>query len=308
MEPTGLKKQIISRIVIYTALAILAYGILATFYTKPAILLAKRQDAALNILVLTQNPVFISYNPKYRKAIVTNLESAKTGQDAASILQKANIDERDVLFFEPQTRNTEKFWNSFKHNLYGWRSEPYIIFTYIWDYIRLRFEGKTNITAGTFIMLTFDLQTLLPSDFSVKAALPMQVKRKGRAARKQQEPEGPQIALAKNIEITDEKPILIEIVNATDKSGLAAQATRYLRRLNNDGALNLDIINYKTAPKLEKKTHIIDYSGRVADLQNISKYLDLDDTEILRQTDKTAIVEAKIVLGQDFRLPKALNK
>lgn len=309
MEPTGLKKQIAARVVIYIALALLAYGLLATFYTKPVIQLTDRQDTAINILVLTDRPIFVSYNPKYKKAIVTKLEAAKTGKDAAAILQKANIEERDVLFFEPTTHNMENFWLAFKHNLYGWRQKPYIIFNYMWDYISTRINKKTNITVGAFIMLTLDLQTLVPSDFSVKTALPPQVKRKGKASRKDMaQQQEPQITLAKNIDITDEKPILIEIVNATDKSGLAAQATRYLRRLNNAGVLNIDIINYKTAPQTEKKTKIIDYTGRLADLQNISKYLDLDDTEILRQTDKTAIVEAKIVLGQDFKMPKALNK
>ncbi len=308
MERNNIKTQIVQRLVVYAAAALLIYGGFAYFRSPCAQNLAQRKETGINFLVLTQQPMFISYNPKAKKAVVSIINPSKKNPTLEDVLKEASISTDDFMFLEPSTKSRTQFWDSFKDNLHQWKQKPYIVFFYIYDYIKLRKDKKTDICAADFIALSYELTSLAPADFSVINKEPQKTpakKRKQEAA-----PAQPQITLAEDIITPQEekKTIVIEILNASGKSGVAAEVTRYLRDLNNRGTLNLDVINYSNFPTVQPETQIINHSGNLEDLKNISLYLNLGDKEIFSKTDKIAISDAKIILGQDFTLPKTLNK
>lgn len=305
MERPDFKKQIKLRLVLYPAIAVLIYGILAYFYNPYTKVITKREDKAVNILLLTAPPMFISYNPYHKKALVTNIELTKKGLKTQDILKNAGLSEKEVLFISPTQKNRADFWEAFKINLRSWNYKPYIVLTYLFEYPRLRLTGKTNIPLSDFVMMSMDLMQLSPADFSVKNP---QKETAPRARRRNAPPPPPQqIMLAQNIKpgVNAKKAIVIEILNASGQQGLASDVTRYLRELSNSGVLNVDVINYATYPTVEEKTQILDINGRLEDLKKIGYYLDLEDNEIFTTIDKTAISDAKIILGADFVMPKS---
>jgi len=252
--------------------------------------------------------MFISYNPKAKKAVVSIINPSKKNSTLQDVLKEASINKNDFLFIEPFTKNRVEFWDNFKKELSIWHYKPYIIFTYLYSYAKLRWQGKTDIKTADFITLSLELSSIAPADFSVINK--EQPKTAPKRRKQPQEAAQPQIALAENIvtEQDTKKPIVIEILNGSGKSGLAAEVTRYLRELNNNGTLNLDVINYASYPTLEEKTKIINNTGNLEDLKTISLYLNLGDKEIFSKSDKIAISDAKIILGRDFVLPKNINK
>ncbi len=296
------------RLVVYAAAALLIYGGFAYFRSPCAQNLAQRKEVGINFLVLTEQPMFISYNPKAKKAVVSIINPSKKNPTLEDVLKEASISTDDFMFLDPRTKSRTQFWDAFKDNLHQWKQKPYLVFFYIYDYIKLRADKRTNISASDFIALSFELTSLSPADFSVINKEPQ--KTSARKRKQEAAPVQPQITLAQDIITPQEekKTIVIEILNASGKSGLAAEVTRYLRDLNNKGTLNLDVINYSNFPAVQPETQIINHSGNLEDLKNISLYLNLGDKEIFSKTDKIAISDAKIILGQDFTLPKTLNK
>lgn len=308
MERNNLKTQITKRLAVYAAAALLIYGAFAYFCSPCAQNLAQRKETGINFLVLTQQPMFISYNPKVKKAVVSIINPSKKNPTLEDVLKEASLSTNDFMFIEPRTKSRTQFWDEFKDNLHQWKQKPYLVFFYFYDYIKLRADKKTNISAADFMAFSFELTSLAPADFSVINKEPQKAtsrKRKQEAA-----PVQPQITLSKDVITPQEekRTIVIEILNASGRSGLAAEVTRYLRDLNNKGTLNLDVINYSSFPTVQPETQIINHSGNLEDLKNISLYLNLGDKEIFSKTDKIAISDAKIILGQDFVLPKTLNK
>lgn len=308
MERNNFKTQIKQRIVVYAALALVAYGAFACFCSSYCTCLSKRQDSNVNVLVLTNSPMFISYNPKAKKAVVSVIAPEDKNSTLQDVLSKAAINPNDFLYIEPSLQSRSEFWDSFKDNLHMWRYKPFIIFQYFYDYAKLRYKGKTDIKTADFIMLSLELSSLAPADFSVISKEQPKAAPKKRRVKKE-EPQ-PQIALAEDIIKPQEnkKPIVIEILNASGKSGLAADVTRYLRELNNNETLNLDVINYANYTQEEPSTIILNNTGDLEQLKKISLYLDLGDKEIFSKSDKISISDAKIILGRDFVLPKNINK
>ncbi|MDR1124430.1 MAG: LytR C-terminal domain-containing protein [Elusimicrobiota bacterium] len=306
MEQTDFKTKLKTRLAVYAALAVLVYGAFAHFYNPhTAALTAGAQP--LNLLVLTRQPMFISYNPQSAKAAVTNMNTAgKKSPGACDALKEAGINPQDVLYIRPSSQNRAEFWELCKNNLRAWRQKPYIIFIYLYDYIRLRVSGRTNIAPSDFVMITLHLMRLEPGDFTVKNPDPppaAQNRRRAAAAAPQQ------ILLAQNAApaaaASASKTLVLEVLNASGGAGLAAEVTRYLRDLSNRGLIDIDVINYGNYPVIEEKSKITDITGgRPEDLKKIGRLLGMDNSEIFTSPDKTAIADAKIILGKDFILPK----
>ena len=106
-----------------------------------------------------------------------------------------------------------------------------------------------------------------------------------------------------NNQPTDEI-LVVEIFNASDHNGLASEVARYLRTLNNEGIFKVDVINFGTSSERQNKTKIVALTKRLDALKQLSKHLGLTNTEIHYTEDKNAICEARIYLGEDFKLPK----
>ena len=267
-------------------MAVLLYGAFASFYNPRTRALAAREDKPLNMYVMTSPPMFVSYNPRRLKVIITVVESGKI----------AGVNPANIAYLEPSTKERAEFWEICKNNLTAWHHKPYIIFDYIYQYAKLRIAKRTNITVSDFIMISLDLMRLKPADFIVPIP--------DNPQRAKAQPS--QIILAQDLPAQPQTPktLVLEILNASGQAGLAADVTRYLRDLSNNASLDIDVINYASYPRIEQKTKIIDLAGRQEDLKKTANSLGLNNNEIFTAVDKTAISDARIILGKDFVMPK----
>ena len=241
MERDYLKKQLKLRLIVYCALAILLYGAAAQFNTSVHGLI-KRSDKPVKVLLLSSPPIFIAYNPEFKKAVVNNLPNTKKALSAQEILQKAKIEQDKVIIIDIRGQKRIEFWEKFKNNLQSWQKKPYIIFQYLYAYIKLKCEGKTDLSFGDFILISTELSTLQPSDFAVQNPLVDKIIK----GRKQQEAA---ISITTDIKPnqTAKGPLIVEVLNASGKNGLAGEVTKFLRERNNSGILNVDVISYGTS-------------------------------------------------------------
>ncbi len=294
-----LKKQLKLRLVLYPIIAIFLYGVFAYFFTPRLQLLTNNTDTSINILVLTKEPLFISYNPKLNKAVVNNLNISKKDLENNKFLSKPPFDKKDYFIITPKQQDRALFWQKFKNNLYLWSYKPYIILIYFYDYAYLRFHKQTDINLATFTIFSWKLSSMTPADFILKNyEKPKNKKDKAKDIQN--------ITLGKDIskEKQEDKILVIEIFNATDQKGLAANLTNYLRDLNNKGVLKVDVIDYKSYPVMLDETQVIDTAGRMESLKELLLKIGLDTKEINTSSDKSPISEAKIILGKDFIMPK----
>lgn len=298
MERDYLKKQLKLRLVIYCAIAILLYGAAAQFNTSAGGLIT-RSDEPVKVLLLSSPPIFIAYNPKFKKAVVNNLPNTKKTLSAEEILRQAKINQDKVIIVDIRPQKRIEFWDKFKNNLQSWQKKPYIIFQYIYAYVKLKCKAKTDLSFGDFVLISTELSTLQPSDFAVQNPLVDKIIK----GRKQQETT---INITTDIKPnqTAKGPLIIEVLNASGKNGLAGEVTKFLREKNNGGILNVDVINYGNYPELLERSQILDNSSRLLDIQQTAYQLGLENHEIFTHRDKNSISDVKIVLGKDFVLPK----
>lgn len=285
MEQTGFKTKLLGRLVIYAALGIILYGALAHFYSPHARALTERNGGVIHLLVLTDKPMFISYNPQQRKAFINHLEKGV----------KISASKTGMLYLKPNMQNSAELWEISKANLRAWHKKPWLILVYFYHYTKLRASGRTNITAADFIMLSMDIMSLEPGDFTIKNPPPAP---KSRNAPRQviTDEERPQAA---------GKTIVLEVLNASGRAGMAADATRYLRDLSNRGIIDIDVINHATYSVLQEKSRITDLTGcNPEDLKKLARRLGMENNEIFTAPDKMSIADVKIILGKDFVLPK----
>ncbi len=295
-----LKRQLKLRLLIYPMLALFLYGVCAYFFTPQIKALSHNEDTSINIVVTTEEPLFISYNPKENQAVVNVLNISEQDLKDNAFLKKPPLSEQVFLLLQPSEKDTYLFWEKFKKYLYTWSNRPYLIITYFYNYFDLRYHKQTDINFATFLMLSWKLTTMQPADFIIKTY----EKPKGKKSKKVI-PQ-PQITLGKDISknTQDNKILVIEIFNASGQKGLAGTLTNYLRDLNNQGIIKVDVINYATYPTILEETQVIDTSGRMKTLKEILLKIGLDTKEIHTSSDKRSISEAQIILGKDFNMPK----
>lgn len=286
------------RLFVYSLIALFLYGVFAYFFTPQIEPLSKGRDSSVNILVLTEEPLFFSYNPKLNKAVVNSLNISKKDLKEKAFLKKPPFNEGNYLYFYPKEQNRTLFWEEFKTNLYHWKNKPYIIFAYIYNYFNMKYHNKTDINFATFLMLSYRLSSMKPADFILKTY----EKPKGRKQTISKE----QITLGEDISKEKQlnKILVIEIFNASGKKGLALELTNYLRNLNNKGILKVDVIDFGNHSQILEETKIIDTAGRMESLKELLLKIGLDTKEIQTSADKNAISEAQIILGKDFIMPK----
>ena len=300
MERNSIKEKIIFRLILFTALALLVWGGLS-YFTSPLVpILRSRQDTTVNFLILTKPAMLISYNPSLQKGVITNLTEKETNMPAAEIEKRFNLASAPYILI-PNTQNRKEFWNNFKESLSVWHKKPYIVLSYIYSYLKMRFTKRTFISVGDFILLSYELPHLRGVDFTVKETQKSK-QAKTKAKQKTPKPEERQIIL-ENTQPEDEI-LVVEIFNASDHNGLASDVARYLRTLNNEGIFKVDVINFGTSSERQNKTKIVALTKRLDALKELGKHLGLVNSEIHYAEDKNAICEARIYLGEDFKLPK----
>lgn len=307
MERKHFKEQIILRFFIFSALALLAWGAVSYFTSPLTPILKNRENINLNFLVLTQPAMLISYNPAMRKGSVTNLTDKESNLSLDKITKHFKLD-RIPFVFIPYTRNRTEFWDNFKANLSTWHRKPYQVLEYLYVYIKMRLTKKTFISTGDFIMLSYELPALRGVDFTVRET--KQSKKQKTKIKAKNKNEKQELLQEQNLILNapkqqkEDEILVVEVFNASDHNGLAADVARYLRTLSNDGIFKVDVITCTTAKERRDTTKIIASAKRLDSLKELSKHLGLVNKEVYYSEDKNAISDAKIYLGEDFKLPK----
>lgn len=307
MERKYFKEQIIVRFFIFSALALLVWGGISYFTSPLTPILKNRENTNLNFLVLTKPAMLISYNPAIRKGSFTNLTEKETNLPLEKITKQFKLSRTPYVFI-PATQNRTEFWNNFKANLSTWQRKPYQVLEYLYSYIKMRVTKKTFISTGDFIMLSYELPALRGVDFAVRETKhPKKSKTKTRSKNKNDKAE---ISQEQNLILNapkqqeEDEALVVEIFNASDHNGLAGDVARYLLTLSNNGVFKVDVITFTTAKERRDTTKIIALTKRMDALKELSKHLGLVNKEIYFLEDKNAISDARIYLGEDFKLPK----
>lgn len=300
MERNSIKEKIISHLVLLAAFALLVWGGLSYFNSPLEPIFHKRQDTTVNFLILTKPAMLISYNPSLQKGVITNLTDKESKMPVAEIIKHFKLEKAPYIFV-PSTQDRKLFWDNFKESLSVWPKRPYKVLSYIYSYIRMRLTKKTFVSIGDFILISHELPHLRGVDFTVKETLKTK-KAKTKAKQKATKPEERQIVLENQQQ--EDTILVVEVFNASDHNGLAADVTKYLQTLSNEGIFKVDVINFGTSAERQNKTKIVALTKRLDVLKELSKHLGLTNTEIHYVEDKNAISEAKIYLGEDFKLPK----
>ncbi len=300
MERNSLKEKIIYHLVFLAALALFVWGGLSYFTSPLEPIFHQRQDTTVNFLILTKPAMLISYNPSLQKGVITNLTDKESKMPAAEISKHFKMESAPYIFV-PDTQDRQLFWNNFKESLSVWPKKPYKVLYYIYSYIKMRLTKKTFVSIGDFILISHELPHLRGVDFTVKET-PKPKQTKTKAKQKTPKPEERQITLENQKQ--EDEILIVEVYNASDHNGLAAEVSKYLQTLSNDGVFKVDVISFGTSSERQNKTKIVALSKRFDVFKELSKHLGLTNTEIHYMEDKNAICEAKIYLGEDFKLPK----
>lgn len=298
MEPSYQTRKIIGRVLAVLCLLGLAGAFWMQLSSPIAQQLAARADTAVRVAILTSPAMRFSYNPTEQKAHIT------LGVAACDPAKPAACFNGDFDFFYiPQQTVQNTYWTQFKENLATWRYQPLPLFNYVRAYVNARVQKRTNLPTAAFVLLSEELAGLSAADFAVTQLKPLP-KKKGK---KQPAPdallspdEKPTVSLP--TDPAAQPPLVLEILNASGKKGLALALTQYLRAQNAKGLLRVDVLQYDNYPTQEETSFIVDYSGKLVQVTQVSHAIGIH-SEIRSEKSTTAICDSRIVLGKDFEMP-----
>ena len=234
--------------------------------------------------------MLVSYNPAILKARLTV-------EDTACNPKKTTCEKIETAkFFTPTETDRSAFWEQFKTGLTQWRFNPFLVGQTAWAYLTARHEKRTNLSPAEFILLALEMIKLEPTDFTVKLPPPQQ-----RNARKQSPAIVPDMPVKTSLTSQD-RPLILEIFNASGKRGIALELTQYLREQNAKGLLRVDVFQYENYPSIQDTSWLEDYSGRVADVKQLGHALGIN-TEIRAGTAANVMCDTRIIIGKDFTMP-----
>ncbi len=296
MEPSYQTRKLIGRLLLWVLLGGVAGAFFAQYNSKLVQALATRTQGPVRILILTQPAMLFSYNPTTRKSVIT-LADKKCTADTRDTCFNSQYDR----FYIPAQKEQAAYWEQFKKTLETWRFNPALLWPYMRGYANALVQRRTNLRPSEYILLSMELPYLTPTDFAVEQSL-QKKKIIGRRPPTQEEPAPakPEIILPNQPDA--EKPLVVEILNASGKKGLALALTQYLREQNAKGLLRVDVLQYDNYPTQEETSFITDYSGKLVQVTQVSRAIGLT-REIRSEKSSTAICDSRIVLGKDFEMP-----
>lgn len=291
MEPSYQTKKIIERFLLWALLAVLALAALAQFTSPLAKALSSRQAADIRLSVLTAPAMEFTYNLSSQKAVVQISPEKITLKNRFKKLPQNN-----GRYYVPKNPEREDYWNEFKHILTSWRYNPLLVLRPVWAYLTAWHDRRTNLTPAEFALLCMELSKLDAADFAVRFPASSRSRRAHKTAQ-QADPIEDMAPLA-----VKDRPIVVEIYNASGKRGLALALTQYLREQNEKGLLRVDVLQYDNYPSYQDNSFIVDYSGRLVQVKQLSHALGLN-SEVKSESSPNAICDTRIVLGKDFEMP-----
>ena len=302
MEPSHQTRKITGRILLLVLLGATAWAACAQFASPLASNLAGDKKAPVQVTVLTKPAMFVSYNPQTRKASVRvlgdKLNQKSPLERTQKLLEAENIAVKNPKFFEPADTERETFWNGFKHALSAWRHNPFLAARAGWNYLSAWHNRRTNLSPAEFALLSMELTQLEPSDFAVTFPA-----RKKRASRKPEPVPAivPDVADMAPLALKD-RPIIVEVLNASGRKGLALELTQYLRDQNEKGQLRVDVLQYDNYPSTQNSSWLDDYSGRLVQVNPRGRAVGITG-EIRTGAAPNVICDTRIILGKDFKMP-----
>ena len=290
MEPSYKTRKIIERWLLWVLLAVLVSAGVAQFTSPLAQALARRDKKDVHLTVLTSPTMQFTYNPASRKAVVS------VSAEKSSAQKGKNLPPHKGRYYIPAQPDREAYWENFKHTLSSWRYNPLLALRTGWEYLCAWHDRRTNLTAAEFALLAMELSTLDAADFAVRFPRSAKTHSARKAA-----PAAPEVQDRAPLAVKD-RPIVVEVFNASGKRGLALALTQYLREQNEKGLLRVDVLQYDNYPSYQNKSFIVDYSGRLVQVKQLSLAIGIN-SEIQSETSANAICDTRIVLGKDFEMP-----
>ncbi len=290
MEPSYQTRKIIERFLLWALLIVLGLAAAAQFTSPMARALARRQSSDVHLTVLTAPAMEFTYNPSSQKAVVRVSAEKINAKNRTKKLPPAN-----GRYFIPRQANRDDYWNEFKQLLASWRYNPLLVLRPVWAYITAWHDRRTNLTPAEFALLCMELTQLDAADFAVRLPAASRSK-KTRTADKQESVQDMAPLAVKD------RPIVVEIYNASGKRGLALALTQYLREQNEKGLLRVDVLQYDNYPSYQEESFIVDYSDRLVQVKQLSHALGIN-SEVKSESSPNAICDTRIVLGKDFEMP-----
>ncbi len=159
--------------------------------------------------------------------------------------------------------------------LNNWRAEPKRVLPAASWLSGLRASGATNLSGFDLFSLSSEFSKLTSSNFILT-----EVPRRALAPEAAQE-EGP--------------APMVEVFNASGRTGLAALAAKRLR------ALGYDVITETSYPSLQKHTSILSFSADTAAARKLREAMRLDGLEIRVRSSQKSVAGAAVILGQDYK-------
>ena len=315
MESSGRARRLIGYCLLAGLLALTGWAAYVHVHSPIVQALTTHADEPLYIAILTKPGMAVAYNPHTDKAVLTTAKRRKLPENplenAQDLFQTAGLQPTNLRYYIPLNTDRDAYWESFKDNLSTWRFNPLQIGKIAWAYIRAVRDGRTNLHPAEFLLYTLEMTRLEMTDFTVRNVDEMKKKRGKNTASVQTAPAVPtatedsilplgedRAPLAK-----DDRPLVIEILNASGQKGAALKLTQYLREKSQKGLLRVDVLQYDNYPGDHlPQTQIIDYTGRRALLKQLSTAIGVNN-EIVSEKQDTAICDARVLIGEDFKQP-----
>lgn len=295
MESSNQARKITPRWLLAALVVVTGLAAWSQFSSPFARALSARQNKDVYLAVLTSPVTLIRYNPKQEKAWVREVPCRQcTTATAETFGLPAST---PFKYYAPLQTEPEPVWEQFKKQLENWRYNPFFLAVLPLDYVKARATRRTNLNAADAALLAAELSKLEMNDFTLQS--------KHASSKKAKTPKQealPQVEDRAPLAVED-RPIVVEVLNASGKRGLALALTQYLRDQNSKGLLRVDVLQYDNYPGgYMEKTRIVDYSGRLMQVKQLSTAIGCRQ-EIISEPRGNAICDTRIILGKDFEMP-----
>lgn len=292
MESSHKARKIIEHCLLWLMLVVLGWAVFIQVSSSLSKTLYTHQDNTVKVLVQTSPAMLVSYNPSSKKALI-NVQEKKCSTSPKKCFPQTK-------FFIPRETNRQRFWEDFKDTLARWRYNPLLTGRAVWGYLTAWHERRTNLSPAEFVLLSMELAQLQANDFSVKEPTAANKKKQRRP---EPEPDGPPPLVADKAPLAvEDRPIIVEVLNASGKKGLALELTQYLREQNAKGLLRVDVLQYDNYRSPQETSWLEDYSGRQIQLKQLGTAIGING-EIRVGTTPNVICDTRIILGKDFKMP-----
>ena len=306
MESLGTTRRLIGKFLLILLLVATAWAGYKQYRSPLVRALADKSDTSIYVAILTQPALVAAYNPHSQKAVLSTINRRKIPdnplENAQDLFQVASLSVTPVRYYVPVHNRRNEYWENFRADLTQWRTKPFIAARVLWNYLQALHDKRTNLTPSEFILLAMDGTRLELTDFTVKNLTEEKQKKTSKHTGAEPDAILPPVEDKAPLAVED-RPLVLEILNASGVKGAALELTQYLRDQNQKGLLNVDVLQYDNFPgERQAQTQIIDYTGRRALIKQLSTAIGVNN-EIISEKQGTAICDARIIIGQDFKQP-----